>query len=54
MLLTNKRSIELKEKLQNGFEKRIETINCALKLNNKNETDSLRMLEIKKYEKMDD
>lgn len=54
MLLTNKRSIELKEKMQNSFEKRIETINCALKLNSNNETDSLRMLEIKKYEKMDE
>ena len=54
MLLTNKRSIELKEKLQNGFKKRLETINCALQLNNNNETDALKMLEIKKYEMMDE
>ena len=52
MLLTNKRSIELKEKLQNGFERKIETINSALKLNSNNETDALKMLEIKKYDEM--
>ena len=51
MLLTNKRSIELKEKLQNGFERKIETINSALKLNSNNETDALKMLEIKNLSK---